>query len=237
MKILKVLGLAVTSMAVITACGGDDSDSMGMEPTPAPMMTYEVAILNTTHAQPLSPPALLLHRGSHLWSIGSPVSLGLEVLAESGSPVNFMEENGSLESALGSVAASEVLLPGESTVLSITVAEAEHISMTVAAMLVNTNDAFSGITSWDVSSLDVGSREQVLAPVYDAGTEANSETQESVPGPAAGGEGFSSDRDDVNYLARHSGVVSADDGLSDSSLGEQHRFDNGALKITVTRTQ
>jgi len=73
--------------------------------------------------------------------------------------------------------------------------------------------------------------------VYDSGTEANSEAVGTIPGPADDGTGFDAARNDVDFVALHSGVVSQDDGLSSSVLTQAHRFDNPAIKLTITRTK
>jgi len=110
-----------------------------------------------------------------------------------------------------------------------------HVS--VASMLVNTNDAFTGIGAYDLSGLEAGDSVMMSLPVYDAGTEANSETAASIPGPAAGGEGYNEEREARNTVAKHAGVVSAADGLSTSALNESHRFALTVAKVMVTRTQ
>ena len=212
----------------------------GVTPTPTPTATpepvaatFEVAIANTTHAQPLSPPAVLLHNATVVaWQVGSPASEGLEVLAESGDPADLIDQSTVVDSAVGSTN----IAPGDSVTLTVE-GELNDLFLTVAAMLVNTNDAYTGTAGWYVGMLEIGQSEQFLAPVYDAGTEANTESAATVPGPAAGGEGFNAARDDVNFVAHHPGVVTLADGLPSSALEGIHRFDNGAMLVTVTRTQ
>ena len=75
-----------------------------------------------------------------------------------------------------------------------------------------------------------------LTNVYDAGTEANTEEAATLV-TAPGGEGFNAERDDVDFVAMHPGVVGNQDGLTNSALTGAHRFDNPAVKITVTRTE
>jgi hypothetical protein len=108
---------------------------------------------------------------------------------------------------------------------------------TAATMLVNTNDAFSGLTGIDISTMAVDDKKSWRLNVYDAGTELNSEAMGTVPGPADGGTGFDASCDDVDFVGYHSGVVSQDDGLSSSVLTQAHRFDNPAVKLTITRTK
>ena len=77
----------------------------------------------------------------------------------------------------------------------------------------------------------------MILPVLDAGTEANSEAAGTIPGPADGGEGYNAERDDADLVSFHPGVVSADDGLMMSALTSAHRFDNPAVKLSITRVE
>jgi hypothetical protein len=54
--------------------------------------------------------------------------------------------------------------------------------LTVVSMLVNTNDAFTGLDSVQVR----GKRSQVSRNAYDAGSERNSELKAFIPGPCCG---------------------------------------------------
>ena len=104
-------------------------------------------------------------------------------------------------------------------------------------MLVNTNDAFTALNAWPVGEMSVGDVMTVNAIAYDAGTEADSESAATIPGPAGGGEGFNAVRDDgADQVTMHSGVISGDDGLATSDLTEQHRFDNPVARIRIERT-
>jgi hypothetical protein len=103
-------------------------------------------------------------------------------------------------------------------------------------MLVNTNDGFTGVTDMLIGDLRAGESRSFYAQVYDAGTELNTETAATVPGPAVGGEGYNPDRMDAGFVSVHGGVVTRDDGLSTSTLDESHRFMGTTAKIQVTRT-
>ena len=94
----------------------------------------------------------------------------------------------------------------------------------------------SGIpfSSFAIFSLNSASSLFLLA---DAGTEVNSEAAGTMPGPADGGEGFNATRTDTGYVAMHPGVVTVDDGLTNSVLTVQHKFDNPAVRIMVTRIE
>lgn len=216
---------------MLTGCPSNNSSQPAMR-------TYLVTVVNTTAHQPLSPLAVQLHSQAYAaWDIGAPATTGLEDLAESGSPVMFLEEGEA--TAIAEAVGESPVGPGSrvSFMLDGTYSNrpGNGHSLTIASMLVNTNDAYTGVTNWDLTRLAVGESMRSLAPIYDAGTEANTESASTVPGPAAGGEGYNATRDDTNYVTRHSGVVTADDGLGGSALNESHRFDNGAMSVVVTR--
>jgi hypothetical protein len=117
----------------------------------------------------------------------------------------------------------------------VTAGRNSNIYLSLATMLVNTNDAYVGINSANIENLEVGDSRILFANAFDAGTEANSEALADIPGPAAGGEGFNAARDDKDIITGHPGVVTSDDGLLTSALDESHRWDNPVAKITVMR--
>lgn len=232
------LGLSV--MLTLAACSDDDNDLPTPAPAPAPApaptpvtSSYEITVTNLTNAQPLSPVAVVLHTEGQLWSIGSSSSEELEYLAEGGdnSFVLALPVTAAGSSGQGPIG------PGGSETISVSIDDNDSALLSVVTMLVNTNDAFTGINAQSLSALAVGDSWSTYSHVYDSGTEANSEAAGTIPGPADGGTGFDAARDDVDYVAMHPGVVSAQDGLTTSVLTKQHGFDNPAAKITVTRTE
>jgi hypothetical protein len=115
--------------------------------------------------------------------------------------------------------------------------------LSAASMLGNTNDGFSGLAGQPLEMLAVGASASYRLLSYDAGTERNTESADTVPGPAtqaSGGkrEGFNPARDDVvNMVHLHPGVVSKDDGLATSALTQAQRWDNPVALLTVKRVQ
>ncbi len=109
--------------------------------------------------------------------------------------------------------------------------------LSAASMLVNTNDAFVGESGLSLKSLAVGDTFVMNMNVWDSGTELNDELAATIPGPAGGGEGFNSVRNDNDVVSFHSGVISQDDGLTTSALSTNHRFLNPGARITITRTE
>ncbi|WP_028116762.1 spondin domain-containing protein [Ferrimonas senticii] len=237
---MKRIAAVAAATLVLAGCPGDnDHDPVVIAPAPAPSApisaSYDITVTNLSYAQPMSPLAAYLHDGSLSgWQIGSPASVGLEELAEGGSPAAFLAE---ANSAMASGSGDGILPPGMSQTVSLTVANDEPLYLTLATMLVNTNDAFAGRAAIKLH-LAIGEQLSGIAPSYDAGTEANSELAATIPGPAGGGAGFDSSRDDIaDYVTRHGGIVGIEDGASDSALTQAHRFDNPVLHWSVTRSQ
>jgi hypothetical protein len=179
----------------------------------------------------LSPAAVVLHADGHLFSVGEVPSVALEQMAEGGMNAGLLALGMAASSGAGAIG------PGGSETISVTIQDVTDAKLSVATMLVNTNDAFSGLDALDLSTFAVGDSWAATAGVYDAGTEVNSEAAGTMPGPADGGEGFNATRTDTGYVAMHPGVVTVDDGLTNSVLTVQHKFDNPAIRIMVTRIE
>lgn len=235
----KLLSGIVAASILLTGCGDNDDKVVMPEPpapppAPAPVnYSYDVTVTNLTNAQPMSPVAVMLHTEGGVWQLGEMASVPLETLAESGDNSALLAESWVLANASG----ADVIMPGASETISVTLTDTMPTMLSVATMLVNTNDAFSGFNAMDITNLAVGESISVRTGSYDSGTEKNSELMATIPGPAAGGEGFNEARDDVDFVARHAGIVSMDDGLMQSVLTQAHRFDNPTLSITFTRTE
>lgn len=220
------VGAMLALAGVLTGCG---SSSDG---TPV-VQTYEVTVSNLTHNQALSPVALLLHsEQTSLWTIGAEASVALEDLAEGGSNAALLAlDNGYLEAA---ASGQDLIMPGANETVTLSISgNMSGAYFSLASMLVNTNDGFTGVTGFDVSDLSVGAVKSLTLPVYDAGTEKNSELVNTMPGQM--GEGFNAERLDSNKVSRHPGVVGNDDGYADSVLTSSHKFDNPAASLTITR--
>lgn len=232
---------ASAMLLTLTACPFNDDDdnntetSVDFPPPPPPPLEYSylVKVTNLTNAQPMSPVAAVMHKDMMYWKIGEMASVPLEKIAEGGDSADFLAQ----ADVLANASSEGMLMPGLSTEFTINTTDRMATHFTVVTMLVNTNDAFSGLTGVDVSSLTVDATKTWLLGVYDSGTEKNSELAGTIPGPADGGTGYDSERDDVDVVAMHGGVVSKDDGLTQSVLTQAHRFDNPTLKLTITRTK
>lgn len=239
---------------MLSACSDNDEEDKTLDDFRT-SASYEITVTNLTNGQPLTPVASVLHRpGYQAWSVGRAASEGLEQLAEGGSTTAFLAEADADLNVITSGSGAAPFGPGASQTVAMTVtthdqAELDNaigqLHLTAATMLANTNDAFAGVIGWDVSGLAVGDSMSRLILAHDAGTEANSETIATIPGPASDnngdgngdGEGFNGVRDDLgNFVTIHSGVVTADDGLATSVLNESHRWLGPVAKITIERT-
>lgn len=232
------LASVLAASVLLTGCFGDDDDNDSKDKE---YYTYEVTVLNATAGQPFSPLALIAHTNQYkAFTVGEAASTDLEYLAEGGSNSQILEgvaDDNQVHTTLGGEGA---VAPGASQTLTLKVEkqDAKSAYLTVLTMLVNTNDAVVAARGVNLSDLAVNGYHRMNAIAYDAGTEANTETAATIPGPAGGGEGFNATRDDrANLVTAHAGVVTSDDGLSTSALTHLHRWDNPTAVITVKRTR
>jgi len=226
--------LASSSLLLLSACNDSNNDDEVMVTPPPPIIySYEISVTNLTQAQPMSPIAVMLHNEGDFWQVGTSASNALEKLAESGDNSELLDNNIILVGKSG----AGILPAGMSETIMLDIQDNIPAKLSLATMLVNTNDAFTGINALAIENLAVNESISVFTSSYDAGTEKNSELMATIPGPAAGGEGFNSARDDVDFVAMHAGIVSQDDGLMQSVLTQAHRFDNPSLKVTIKRVK
>jgi len=217
----------------LVALAGCSSDSDNSTPATSTSTEYRIKLVNLTHGQPFSPPLALLHDGKFkAWEIGTPASIALEKLAEGGDAGALLASQDGKPNHIS----DSPIAPGQGVSFSMTADSNDHQHLTLATMLVNSNDAFSGISGLDLAAMEAGETRIVNVGAYDSGTEGNSEAVGTMPGPADGGEGFNAARDDIaDQVTHHGGVVSHDDGLVDSVLSDAHRFDNPVMRVEITR--
>tara|TARA_R110000744_G_scaffold98144_3_gene189617 strand:+ start:151 stop:984 length:834 start_codon:yes stop_codon:yes gene_type:complete len=272
------LSLALLPLIAVlaTGCGGDDGENgatgpagsagvdgtngsdgtNGADGTNGNLAVYTVQLTNLTYGQPFSPAAVVLHEpGFNTFIDGETASLGLEQLAEGGDPTVLMSEALAATQYLDAVTTPGATPPrtiGTMSTLLVPLLDIDDLRISFTTMLVDTNDAFTGLNSANISNMTVGQTISFMAPTWDAGTEANTETASTMPGPAASGAGgggasagFDATRDDLFDLVHfHRGVVTSanasdgsKEGLSTSVLTEADRWDNPTARIVVTRTR
>jgi hypothetical protein len=150
---------------------------------------YEVTVTNITRGQTFTPRLVATHASAvQLFELGQPASAALEVLAEDGSPAPLVAALGAAGRAVADVQTMGGLLgPGESSTVTV-MARRDTPLISVAAMLIPTNDTFFAVQG---ARLPVLGSTTLLAPAYDAGTEANDQACPNIPGPRCGGAGLS----------------------------------------------
>ena len=238
---VRALLVGLGGMIVVACDSGSNAGGMNppMPPPPPAMASFDVTVTNLSNAQPLSPVAIVAHQGGYsVFAVGMAATAGLETLAEVGdNSVLIAEADADMMVMATSMGAAPIGPAGSETV-SVTVLESElpGLTISVSTMLVNTNDAITGINGASVGDMLAGESMTWRTVAYDAGTEANSEQAAHIPGPAGGGEGFNAARDDVaDRVAMHRGIVGQDDGFATSDLNGQHRFDNPVSEVRIER--
>ena len=212
MKTSKFLSsLLLGSLAIFSGCGSNGTITH----------SYRVKVQNITAGQPMSP---LLVSTSTLFTVGKSATDGLERLAEGGDNSALLNTD--------SVSGNGLIVPSASDTVTI---DSQTQVLSIATMLVKTNDGFTGIDTYDVSSLSRQDSVTFYLNAYDAGTEINSETNTTIPG--LGGEGYNATREVSNIVTSHNGIISKDDGLVTSSLTSLEKFNNPVAKVTITRTR
>ena len=238
-RLLSVAGAALA----LQACDSDSNAVMPPAPPPPPAMaSFDVTAINLTNAQPLSPIAVIAHTDAYSsFGVGDAATAGLEEMAEGGDNAALIAEaDADTANVFVTASGGAPIGPAGSETVSVTLLASDlpTLQLSVATMLVNTNDAFAALNGFDVSGMAVGDAMTLNTIAYDAGTEADTEAAADIPGPAGGGEGFNAARDDdADRVTMHSGVVSRDDGFATSDLTEQHRFDNPVMRVRIERTQ
>ncbi len=143
--------------------------------------TYDVTVTNLTRGQRFTPLLVVSHRApSGLFVPGMPAQPGLVTLAEEGD-IGPLSDVFAARRDVNDIATNGGLLdPGASVTIPIEVRGPREL-ITVAAMLIPTNDAFVAVM--DVAAPQPGRRVVLRALAYDAGSERNDETCDSIPGP------------------------------------------------------
>ena len=233
----------LTGALLLAGCDNDDDAPIAGPPPPPPppaMASFEVTVTNLTNAQPLSPVAVIAHtEGYSVFSVGVPATVGLEDLAEGGDNTALLAEADADANVVATASGAAPIGPAGSETISFEILESDlpGLLLSTSTMLVNTNDAITMLNAVPIEGLAVGESLTTRTIAYDAGTEANTELAAHIPGPAGGGEGFNAERDDVDVVAMHVGVVGQDGGFPASGLDGQHRFDNPVAQVRIERIE
>ena len=222
-RFLLLTALALAATASLTAGAGADGGGT---------KTWRVTIENLTPAgpgapgsQPLSPPLFVVHsKSADVWSVGDIASHPVAAIAEDAN-------NAPAESALAQLRGVHDVFTGaggpipSGTSRSYTVETKGRFSrLSLVTMLVNTNDAFTGLDSYRLR----GRGAELERMAYDAGSELNNELAAFIPGPCCDNAFV---RDPEGELIRmHPGIQGVGD-LDPAVWG----WEGPAARITIER--
>ena len=192
--------------------------------------TYQVNITNLVPAQIFTPVLVATHNASAtLFTLGMPASAELQALAEMGNVMPLTARLNADTNVLDVQNSGGLHGPGNTGGVVVTGSDTFN-RVSVAAMLIPTNDAFVGLST----TLPAAGEVKVLyAYAYDAGTEVNDERCASIPGPnfpecdgpgsggaPGGGEGM---------VLIHNGI------RGDGDFGRIRDWKNPVARITIRK--
>lgn len=191
---LSVIGFAFTSMV-------ERADASAAV---AASRSYEITITNLSSNQIISPPILATHDATaRMFAPGMAASAELAAIAEDGDNSGMANLLAAHNGVLDIVTAGGGIAPGTSVTLTIE-ADGAHRWFSMAGMFVTTNDAFVGVDSMTVD--EMASAGKFFVPVWDAGSEANSENGMYIPGPPFGNGGMHDPAPSEGFVHLHSGI-------------------------------
>jgi len=209
---------------------------------------YRVTITNATLGQPVAPSVIATHTDAfRLFELGPTpepgdsdyeLYFGLATAAETGSPVPLIDEVSVSDGVWEAVAlltdrTPPILLPGESNSIIIHASgNAKYLS--AAAMLGATNDAFYALRGVPLPK-GVGEITHFYANAYDAGSELNGESADTVGALGATddnpmtGDGINENGE--GYIHVHGGIngIGGPDGL-DAAM---YDWRNPVVELTI----
>ena len=191
----------------------------------APKAVYEISLTNLTKGQPITPAAIITHRGNvELFKLGEKASVGLMELAEDGKTENLKQEvlgnkSTHFQTLMG------LTMPGQTSTLKIMASKYDKLSL--AAMLAKTNDGFIAPLHALPLKLRVGQKLTKLLYAFDAGSESNNEMKAYIP---AFGNANVRTNDAEGFVSFHPGLV----GIGDLDY-ENEAFAPQAAKLVIKR--
>jgi hypothetical protein len=219
--LLFALGVLVAAGLLIAPASGSNEDDSKV---------WRVTIENLTPpgpgapgSQPLSPPLFVVHSiHADVWSVGEIASHGVAAIAEDA-------DNSVLESALPRVdgvksvatGAGGPIPSGETRTYTVET-KGRFNRLTVLTMLVNTNDAFTGLDSLRLR----GEGTELETMAYDAGSEQNNELKSHIPGPCCNNPFVRAP--EGNLIRMHEGITGR--GELDPA---QYDWEGPAASITI----
>lgn len=189
------------------------------QPDPVPV---RIVVTNTS-PQPISPPLLVAHHGGFAaFALGGAPSDALARLAEDGDAAPLAAAARAMMGVTDVVVADGLLMPGASVTLEARAPANGYL--TLLGMLVTSNDAFVAWTASvaAVTGMGMGHADAMagamgpafadgVARVFDAGSEANTESCAHIPGPPCGHAGARASDGAEGVVALHGGILGVGD--------------------------
>ena len=193
---------------------------------------YRVTITNLTKGQIMAPAIVATHIDSAtpLYTMGQPASAELAGVAEDAMldpMVDMLSNDADVLDVQLITGVNGPILPGESASVEID-SLGQYNRVSLVSMLVTTNDSFVGISNVRGPNLGTGVH---FAPALDAGTEANTESCEHIPGPPCGNGGVRVTEGAEGYVYISPGISGEGEELSRSG----YDWRNPAARVTITR--
>lgn len=191
-----------------------------------PAATYEVTITNLTKTQNFTPIITATHSSDiAFFEPGQPAIDPIAILAESGSPMPLDALLNSVpELVLDTAINGGLLGPGQTATLYVN-GHPNFDRISLAAMLIPTNDTFVAVNSLRLPNRSA----TVYAQAWDAGSEENDELCASIPGPPCFGAGESV-ADGEGFVHIANGIQ----GVGDVN-GAAYDWRGPVAKVTVRR--
>ena len=222
--IILLAGLAALSALTVGVVAGAPVSNSGDG------IDYEVSVTNLTPGQILSPVIVATHSKDNapLFTLAQPASAELAAMAEDADSSGLMAlwKNNDEVNDVQVLTLNDGPIPPGQTATGVVNVDGTATRLSLASMLVSTNDGFVSLNG--MSLLGVVDR-SVRVPVYDSGSEANSENCDFIPGPPCVNHAHD-DSAAEGFVHIHSGVYGGA-GLTPA----QHNWQNPAALITIKR--
>ncbi len=240
-----VAGAAALAFGLTPALAGNSGKN---SPKGDNSPTYRVTIDNLTKGQAFTPAIVTTHYGRHLlFDVGRRASNEIVQIAENGDlgPVSAFIASSPrvIDSYTGSAPQVPAANPGGTPFSSTVTFEIDgkrgHDRISWAAMLICTNDGFTGVDGLSLPRR-VGQTVVAETAAYDAGSEANTEDFGDLVPPCQGLIGVTGDEPGTGasdpalatngVITHHAGITGREDLVTDV-----HGWSDPVAKVTVTR--
>ena len=206
---------------------------------------FEITLTNLTEGvhgesgQTFSPAIVAAHpAGVKLAAVGEPANPAIVALAEGGDTSGLealaAAAGANAQIAMNADMSRRYTMPGQSTTVTIT-ADMTNASLSIASMLVSTNDAFIAaidVPLFDEDGMPVSASLDLMA--YDAGSEENTEMASDIPGPL----GLDEATDPAGSNERvptEGGVIAAHEGIQGvGDVTEAFAWEEPTAMLTIT---